>query len=149
MLIAGGSVGRRRSCGGPSCVARVTSLIKDALDHVEARQVLELRGATGFDSAPLARSMPEARFVRVERIDIAAFDAVFSVDGLHDDRGIAATLREASRALRPGGRLVIVDVFSHGSLTELLLRALDNHLAALEVDDLGPGCYAVTFRREP
>ena len=49
--------------------------------------------------------------------------------------------------LRPGGRLVIVDVFSRGSLTELLLRGLDNHLAALEVEDLGPGYYAVTFCR--
>ena len=51
--------------------------------------------------------------------------------------------------LRPGGRLVIVDVFSHGSLTELLLRGLDNHLAALEVEELSPGYYAVTFCREP
>ena len=51
--------------------------------------------------------------------------------------------------LRPGGRLVIVDVFSHGSLTELLLRGLDNHLAALEVEDLSPGYYAVTFCRQP
>jgi SAM-dependent methyltransferase len=104
-------------------------------------------GSTGFDSAPLARSMPEARFVRVERIGIGAFDAAFSVDGPHD--ALAATLREASRVLRPGGRFVIVDVFSHGSLTELLLRGLDNHLAALEVEELTPGYYAVTFCREP
>ena len=115
--------------------------------------MLELRSGTGFDSAPLARSMPEARFVRVEslapRIEIGAFDAVFAVDALHDDHGLSATLREASRVLRPGGRLVIVDVFSHGSLTELLLRGLDNHLAALEVEELSPGYYAVTFCREP
>jgi SAM-dependent methyltransferase len=125
-----------------------TELIWRLLDLAPGAEVLDLacghgrianrlaeRGArvTGFDATPLflerARADAAARSVDVEYVEgdmrelpwEGRFDAIanwFTAFGYFDDDDNRRVLREACRALRPGGRLLI----ENNNLAELLAR---------------------------
>jgi SAM-dependent methyltransferase len=114
------------------------------------------RSVVGLDITAVSRDELRSRFpaYRFEQADVtetwpladgsadvvAAFDVLFHVV---DDARLATALAECARALRPGGALLISDLFLHGSAVEgfhQVVRPLDQFarlLAAAGFDIVG------------
>jgi ubiquinone/menaquinone biosynthesis C-methylase UbiE len=115
-------------------------IVRDSLQAVHARNVLELGSGLGFNSARLARSAPTTTFtgidltpahVRLARLrgarlgnlsfdqgDMhalrhpeASADVVFAVEAFCYANPLSAAISEVARVVRPGGRFVVIDGF--------------------------------------
>jgi len=67
----------------------------------------------------------------------ASFDGIIALESLNYARDTRAVIREFSRVLRPGGRLVILDGFrSRDRFSPLMQKAYHRWLAGRAIDDL-------------
>jgi ubiquinone/menaquinone biosynthesis C-methylase UbiE len=139
-------------------------IVRNAIQAVEACTVLELGSGLGFNSTRLARAMPEISFtgldltpahVRLARLRGArlrnlsfehgdmhrlryadsSVDLAFAIEAFCYANPLHLAIAEASRVVRPGGRLVIIDGFLRRSLDTMTtqeqtaVRLLDTGMA--------------------
>jgi len=142
--------------------ARVARELRAALRGVAAPVVLDAGCGTGRLLARLRAAMPEATLVGVDAaagmIDVAArkpelqgvrlsvaavealpledasCDAVVSTVSFHHWTDQAAGLREVARVLRPGGALLLVDIYARGPLRGVVSRVSQGHGVGMRSD---------------
>ncbi len=130
------------------------------LENCLAQRILEAGSGNGFNTLHLAKKHPQRQFVGIdltaqhiaaareaahgltnleyiegdyEAIDFpdGHFDLAFGVETFCQTADMQQALKEIARALRPGGRLVVVDCFRQRPLSEL---DVDLQLAAKLVE---------------
>ena len=120
-------------------------IIRKSIEEIQARDVLELGSGRGFNLIHLAKQKPEVRFEgidlipanvqtsrkcsrmlnhlgfqvgNIEELGYASetFDIVFTVESLSHVANIPKALSEAYRVLKPGGRMVVFDLYCQEDL---------------------------------
>lgn len=113
-------------------------LVRDQIQAIGARDILELAPGLGANSAYLARSLPDLQFTGLDlsfeplpaygrlpnysqksgdyhdlsRFAAESFDVVFVIEALCYSERKDEVLEQVSRVLRPGGRFVVIDGYA-------------------------------------
>jgi ubiquinone/menaquinone biosynthesis C-methylase UbiE len=138
---------------GPGLVAEALAPVVGEIVGVDATPEMVARARARLAAAGTSRAAFHVAAAEALPFDAEAFDAVVTRLSFHHFPDLRAVLAETRRVLRPGGRLVVVDLVASADPAERALRdALERlrdptHVRVLPLEELASELVAAGFER--